>query len=102
KHDECRPVCRKSRDIWRLANSVSTLIAARRHFALHPLSHEGVASFRADEKLRHDLGQPSGRGIYTMEESQTRSDLALWSNRGPGCRLVHGPVLCSLLPPVCP
>jgi MFS family permease len=81
---------------WRIPFIVS--IAAAGHLGVDPPVDERIARLPEDEGRGQDLQGPADRVLRPVEEPEDRDPGAGRPDRRPGRGLVHGPVLCAVLP----
>ncbi len=82
----------------RLARAVPGVVRAARGLALHPPEDARVAALREAQGRGPRLEEPAEGELREPEEPALRAARALRRDRGPGRRLVHGPVLRADLP----
>ena len=81
-----------------LAYSIPAVGRAARRFRRHPPEAERIAGVPEDEGRGQGLEGPADRILRPLEQRQDRADRTVWRRDGSGRCLVHGPVLCAVLP----
>ena len=81
-----------------LAHSVPGVDLPAGHQRVDPPVDERVARLQEDEGRGQDLEGAAERIVRPVEEPEDRHPRARRPDRRPGRRVVHGPVLCAVLP----
>ncbi len=81
-----------------LARAVPRFGDAARNLGIHPVEAGGVAFVRRNEGERHALARAAYREFRSMAQPEVRVARLVRRDVRPGCGVVHGPVLCALLP----